>query len=248
MYLCICNILYALIPQSSSDLNLLVDVMQPQISRKGMVAQLSVSDFTNGTWCLPRSDYSSKASPVITRRREDRRLAEETEQETDTAASILTHVLASTKSPSLDAKLGDDLLGCLANLASSQKPLKTLETSVSRLSVDDIGQSYYESRSSYDHHELRRAPPRPRSISNPENCDVWKAYEYGLVHDDEEEEEGEEEEGDYVGEMEEKGEVMEGIPKKRAMSEDSACPSLPDLLAKYAHVYNKNGRIGIYTR
>lgn len=152
-------------------------------------------------------------------------------EDEEQAANILTSVLPDIKKAgNVPSAEYEDLLDCLASLASRQLPLEPLNKTVARMSVDDIGISSSSTsslgnprRSSLEapSEEGADSPPlrrRPRAVSNPEGCDVWKAYERGL--------------GD----------------SSDSSQSGTRSPTLPHMLAKYANVYNKNGRIGIYTR
>jgi hypothetical protein len=175
---------------------------------------------------------------------------EEMEMGDEEAASILTSVLPHDKAV-VSSERYEDLLDCLASLASdraSLEPPLPLHRRVAQLSVDDID---VHKRSS-DSSTPTPTPPagdgdgdadvdvapvarRPRAYSNPEGCDAWKAYELDLKP---------EKTGGATGG---KGDGL-SPSRPRAVAAAAVGPSLPHMLAKYATIYNKNGRIGIYTR
>jgi len=181
----------------------------------------------------PQDDDSSLCKPSPWEKLEDRGdddddhhhheddAASEEEEDEDQAANILTSVLPDIKKAgNLPNGEYEDLLDCLASLASRQLPLEPLSKTVSRLSVDDIGVKPSNKTSpSLDDEDERPRTRRPRALSNPEGCDIWKAYE-------------------------------NGITARNTTDADvgTRSPTLPHMLAKYANVYNRNGRIGIYTR
>lgn len=187
---------------------------------------------------------SSPISPVTTA---------ETDSESDNelaneAASILSSVVASkpplapsTSTPikpeptepappvsSSAAAQYEDLLDCLASLASGRAPLEPLDRRVARMSVDDIDVRSNNARTPSptapmavdEEASAPLGPRRQRAVSNPEGCEVWRR--------------------------------MEMAPPRPTPSSSAAAasmgPTLPHMLAKYASLYNKGGRIGIYTR
>lgn len=161
--------------------------------------------------------------------------------ETEEAASILSSVLP-TRAPAAPPPTQgrsmeyEDLLDCLASVASRRAPIEPLDQRVSRLAVSEGPARRPQVEESSDEEYV---PPRrrPRAVSNPEGCDAWRKLEMGAAG-----------RLSTLPERAEEGEGEGDGPTAGGATAPTPAPQLPQMLARYADVYNKNGRIGIYTR
>lgn len=146
----------------------------------------------------------------------------------------------------------EDLLDCLASLASGRAHMEPTNQRVARMSVDDIdvrssaattatSSPAVSSPKTAMEEVMEALPPRrQRAVSNPEGCEVWRRIELAAKKADEEQAKGA-----AAGAAAAGGAV---VSTSSLPSASVATPTLPHMLAKYASIYNKGGRIGIYTR